>query len=137
MASRKLFVNLPVADLARSVGFFGELGFSFDERFTDETATCMVVSDEAFVMLLVRERFRDFATREVADAASATQTILGFSAESREQVDELADRALAAGGTPAGDPQDHGFMYQRSFNDLDGHHWEVIWMDSAALAGGD
>src|SRR3712207_5353233 len=119
--SRKLFVNLAVADLQRSVDFFTKLGFSFDPRFTDEQATCMIVSDEAFVMLLVRSRFKDFTKKGLCDATTHTEAILALSAESREQVDELADKALAAGGRPANDPLDHGFMYGRSFEDPDGH----------------
>jgi hypothetical protein len=131
--SRKLFVNLAVEDLDRSVEFFGKLGFSFDPRFTDETATCMIVSEEAFVMLLVQDRFRDFTTKDLADPRTATEAIVALSAESREHVDELADAALAAGGSPANDPIDMGFMYGRSFQDPDGHLWELVWMDPSAL----
>jgi predicted lactoylglutathione lyase len=132
--SRKLFVNLAVEDLDRSVEFFTKLGFSFDPRFTDETATCMVVSDEAFVMLLAASRFQDFTTKELADPRTATEAIMALSAETREQVDELADTALAAGGSPANDPIEMDFMYGRSFQDPDGHLWELIWMDPSALA---
>ena len=131
--ARKIFVNLGVKDLARSVEFFAKLGFSFDPRFTDESATCMIVSDEAYVMLLVESRFQDFTKKDLADPTTQTEAILAVSAESREQVDELADAALAAGGSPANDPMDHGFMYGRSFDDPDGHMWEVIWMDPAAI----
>jgi uncharacterized protein len=130
--SRKIFVNLAVKDLDRSVGFFEELGFSFDPQFTDETATCMIVSDDAFVMLLVEDRFKDFTSKELADPTSATEAIMALSADSREQVDELADKALAAGGSPAVDPIEMDFMYSRSFNDPDGHHWELVWMDPSA-----
>jgi len=131
--SRKIFVNLPVGDLDRSVEFFSKLGFAFDPRFTDEAATCMVVSDEAYVMLLVESRFRDFTKKELVDASRQTEAILAVSAESREQVDELADKALEAGGSPANDPIDQGFMYGRSFQDPDGHLWELIWMDPTAI----
>ena len=131
--SRKIFVNLAVEDLARSVDFFTKLGFSFDPRFTDEQATCMIVSDEAFVMLLVQDRFQDFTKKELVDPTTHTEAILAVSAESREGVDELADKALQAGGSPANDPVDMGFMYGRSFHDPDGHLWEVIWMDPSAL----
>jgi len=130
---RKIFVNLAVNDLDRSVEFFTKLGFTFDPRFTDETATCMIVSDEAFVMLLVENRFQDFTKKELADARTQTEAILALSAESREQVDELADRALEVGGSPANDPIDMAFMYGRSFQDLDGHIWELIWMDPSAM----
>ena len=132
-SSRKIFVNLAVKDLGKAVDFFTQLGFSFDPRFTDEQATCMIVSDEAFVMLLAEDRFKDFTKKEIADPTSQTEAILAVTAESREQVDDLAEKALAAGGQPANDPMDHGFMYGRSFQDIDGHLWEVIWMDPSAL----
>jgi predicted lactoylglutathione lyase len=131
--SRKLFVNLAVADLDRSRAFFGELGFSFDPRFTDETATCMLIGEDAYAMLLVTDRFRDFAQKELCDPRTHTEALLAFTVGSREEVDDLADRALAAGGAAAGEPQDHGFMYSRAFEDPDGHHWEAFWMDPAAL----
>ena len=133
--SRKIFVNLAVKDLDRSVQFFTKLGFTFDPRFTDEQATCMIVSDEAFVMLLVEGRFQDFTKKELADPARQTEAIMAVSAESRAQVDELAATALASGGSAANEPIDmDGFMYGRSFQDPDGHLWEVVWMDPAALA---
>ena len=130
--SRKLFVNIAVDDLDRSVEFFTQLGFTFNPLFTDETATCMIVSDEAFFMLLTKPRFGDFTTKELSDPSSRTEAIYSFSADTREAVDELADTALAAGAQAAKEPMDMGFMYARSFHDLDGHHWEVIWMDPAA-----
>ncbi|HWH93990.1 MAG TPA: VOC family protein [Baekduia sp.] len=133
---RLLFLNLPVAELPASIAFFTHLGFTFDPRFTDESATCMVVSDQAYVMLLQRDRFADFATKPVADATQTTEALVCVSAADRAEVDAFADAALAAGGTPAKEPMDHGFMYGRSFNDLDGHHWEVMWMDPAAVAAG-
>jgi len=132
-ASRKIFVNLAVKDLDKAVEFFTRLGFSFDPRFTDESATCMVVSEEAFVMLLVRDRFKDFTKKEIADSTTHTEAILAVSAESREAVDELAETALAAGAQPANDPMELGLMYGRSFQDLDGHLWEVMWMDPSAV----
>ncbi len=125
---RLLFVNLPVADVERSRAFFQHLGFAFDERFCDGTAACMVVSDQAYVMLLQHARFRDFATRPIADVAGTTAGLYCVSASSRADVDVFADAAFAAGARPAQDPTDHGFMYARSFLDLDGHHWEVMWM---------
>jgi predicted lactoylglutathione lyase len=132
-SSRKIFVNLAVKDLGRAVDFFTDLGFSFDPRFTDEQATCMIVSDDAFVMLLVEDRFKDFTRKSLADPATHTEAIVALSAESREQVDELADKALQAGGAPANDPLEMDFMYGRSFQDPDGHLWEVVWMDPSAL----
>ena len=131
--SRKIFVNLAVEDLDRSVEFFTKLGFTFDPRFTDDTATCMIVSDEAFVMLLVEDRFKDFIKKDVADATSQTEAIVALSAKSRDEVDGLADKALEVGGSPASDPIDEGFMYARSFQDPDGHLWELVWMDPSAL----
>jgi len=131
--SRKLFVNLAVADLDRSVDFFTKLGFSFDPRFTDESATCMLVGEDAYFMLLVESRFEDFTTKELADPKTQTEAILALTADSREEVDQFADKALEAGGTPAKEPMDQGFMYGRSFQDPDGHHWEIFWMDPSAL----
>ena len=136
MTVRKLFVNLPVADLEKSVAFFTTLGFTFDERFTDETATCMLIGEDAYAMLLTRSKFEEFATKQIADARTQTEALFAITADTREGVDELADKALAAGATPAKDPSDMGFMYGRSFNDLDGHHWEVFWMDPVAVERG-
>jgi uncharacterized protein len=132
---RMIFVNLPVKDLDKSVAYFTELGFTFNPQFTDDNATAMVVSDQAIVMLLVEPFFRTFTGRDTADTARHTEAIVGLSAESRSEVDELCDRAIELGGSPAGVPQDHGFMYGRSFHDLDGHLWEFIWMDPATVEG--
>jgi uncharacterized protein len=134
--SRLIFVNVPTEDLSASMEFFRSLGFGFDERFTDDSGACMVVSDQAYVMLLPRSRFEDFTTKPVADARESTEAILAVSAESREAVDEFADAALAAGATAANEPMDHGFMYGRSFHDLDGHLWEVMWMSPEAIEQG-
>jgi predicted lactoylglutathione lyase len=131
--SRKMFVNLSVRDLDRSVAFFTALGLTFDERFTDDEAACLIISDEAFVMLLVEERFEEFTTKAVCDATTHTEAILALSADSRPDVDVFADRALAGGGQPANDPMDMEFMYGRSFYDPDGHLWEVFHMDPSAL----
>ena len=130
---RMLFANLAVEDLDRSVDFFTQLGFSFDARFTDETATAMIVNDQAVVMLLTKPRFKDFTKKEVADSRTQTEAILAVSAESREDVDAFTDKALASGGSPANDPIEMGFMYGRSFYDPDGHLWEIVWMDPSAL----
>ncbi len=131
--SRQIFVNLPVKDLDKSVEFFTQLGFEFDPRFTDENATCMIINDGAFVMLLVEGFFKTFIKKGICDATTQVETIIAWSAESREQVDDIVEKALAAGGQPAADTMDQGFMYVRSFSDLDGHLWEVIWMDPSAL----
>lgn len=130
---RSIFVNLPVKDLRKSVDFFTELGFAFNPTFTDENATCLVLSESGFVMLLVDEFFQTFTDKEVVDSHTSTEAIIALSAESRRDVDDLADKALAAGGRPAKGPTDHGFMYARSFQDLDGHLWELVWMDSGAI----
>ncbi len=134
--SRLIFVNLPVADLEASKAFFGSLGFTFDPKFTDDKCACMVVNDQAWVMLLDRERFADFVVKPVADPAVATQSLICLSADDRAGVDALADAALAAGGSPAKEPMDMGFMYGRSFADPDGHHWEVMWMSQEAVEQG-
>jgi predicted lactoylglutathione lyase len=133
---RLLFLNLPVKDLEASKEFFGKLGFTFDPKFTDQSAACMVISDKAYAMLLELGRFADFAAKPVTDAHTSTPGMYAVSADDRAAVDALADAALAAGGTPAKDPIDMGFMYGRSFFDLDGHHWEVMWMDPAAVEQG-
>lgn len=133
--TRSIFLNLAVADLTASIAFFAALGFTFDERFTDEQATCMIVNDRAFVMLLVRDRFQDFTTREVCDSTAHTEAIMAITAADRAEVDALADLALASGGSPANAPIEHDVMYGRSFFDPDGHLWEVFWMDPAALDG--
>jgi predicted lactoylglutathione lyase len=134
--SRLLFVNLPVKDVAASMEFFTTLGFSFDQKFTDESCACMVISEQAYVMLMDAGRFGDFTKKSVADATATTEALLALSAESREGVDAFADAALKAGGTPANDPMDYGFMYGRSFNDPDGHIWEVMWMSQEAVENG-
>ncbi len=133
---RLIFVNLPVTDLQATKTFFARLDFSFDDRFTGDRCACMVLSDQAYVMLLERDRFEDFATRPVADGHLVTGSILCVSASSRDDVDAFADIALAAGASVAGEPTDHGFMYGRSFLDLDGHHWEVMWMSPEAVEVG-
>ena len=134
--SRLIFVNLAVRDLGASKAFFSGLGFAFDEKFTDDSCACMVVSEQAYVMLLTESRFADFARKPVADAREGTGALLCVSAEDREAVDAFADAALGTGAAPAGEPIDHGFMYGRSFYDLDGHHWEVMWMSQEAVEQG-
>ena len=132
---RKLFVNIPVRDLQGSIAFFEALGFTFNTQFTDATGTCMLVGDDAYFMLLTRERFSDFSKRPVGDAQRETSALFAISVSSREEVDALVKKAIAAGGSRAADPQDHGFMYAWSFYDRDGHHWEVFWMDPSAVNG--
>jgi predicted lactoylglutathione lyase len=134
--SRLLFLNLPVADLAASRAFFAKLGFEFNEKFCDAGAACMVVSEGAFVMLLQRDRFAEFVTKPLANSDETTGLTVCVSAESRAEVDSLADTAGNAGAGDAKGPQDYGFMYQRSFYDLDGHLWEIAWMDPVAVEKG-
>ena len=133
--SRDIFVNLAVRDLKKSMDFFGKLGFSFDPRFTDENAACMIVSELAYVMLLKESFFKTFTRRALCDTAKFTEGLFALSCRSRAEVDELVRKAVAAGGEHAMSPMDHGFMYAWSFYDLDGHHWEVLWMDPKAVAG--
>lgn len=131
----KIFVNLAVKDLKRSIAYFEKLGFANNKQFTDETAACMVVSDDIFVMLLTHAKFQGFTNKEIADATKVTEVMTCLSADSRAEVDRLCDAALAAGGSKHMPPMDLGFMYLRTFNDLDGHVWEVVWMDPAKIEG--
>ena len=129
--AKQMFLNLPVKDLDKSVQFFTALGFSFNPDFTDENATCMIINDDAFVMLLVENYFKTFTSKPVADAGGTTEAIMSFSLDSREAVDEVIRTALTSGGTASEEAQDYGFMYTHSFQDPDGHLWEVFWMDPA------
>ncbi len=132
---RKLFLNLPVRDLQRSITFFEALGFAFNPHFTDATATCMLVGEDAYVMLLTQARFADFTRRPTGDPTAQTGALYALGADSREEVDAMVHRAIAAGGAHALDATDLGFMYGWSFYDPDGHHWEVFWMDPSAIPG--
>lgn len=129
---RNIFVNLPVRDLDRSIKFFTELGFTFNPQYTDETATCMIVSDTIFVMLLTHEKFTQFTPKKICDTAAATEVLICLSLESRAEVDAMTEKALASGGSPSTDPKDYGFMYQTGFQDPDGHTWELVHLDPAA-----
>lgn len=131
-ATRSLFVNLAVSDLDKTKAFFSNLGFEFNPHFTNETGACMVINELTSVMLLTRPFFEGFMKKKICDTRTHTEALLALSCESRAGVDEMVKKAIAAGGSHAMDPQDHGFMYGRSFYDLDGHHWEVFWMDPAA-----
>ena len=131
--STQIFVNLPVDDLNRSVEFFTKLGYTFNPQFTDEKATCMIVSDTIFVMLLTRPFFQTFTEKEIVDAHKAVECSIGLSADSKEAVNEMIDKAVAAGAIVPNPPSDYGFMYQHSFSDLDGHHWEFVWMNPTAM----
>lgn len=131
--ANQIFVNLPVKHLNRSVEFFTKLGFSFNQQFTDETATCMIVTGDIYVMLLTEEKFKTFTPNAVCDAKKYTEVLVCLSLESRAKVDEMVRKAVAIGATTYNQPQDHGFMYGHGFQDLDGHIWELIYMESGAV----
>jgi len=130
--SRQIFVNLPIADMERSKAFFGKLGFSFNPQFTNDQGACMVIADNIFAMLLVQPFFKTFIDTEIADATKSTEVLVCLSCSSRAEVDELVKKAVAAGGKPHRQPQDHGFMYGHGFHDPDGHVWELVYMDPNA-----
>ncbi|OMF28080.1 extradiol dioxygenase [Paenibacillus sp. FSL H8-0548] len=127
--SKNIFVNLPVKNLNESVDFFSKLGFEFNPQFTDENATCMIIGENIFAMLLVEDYFKSFIKKEIADATTTTEVIVALSAESREQVDEIVNKAFAAGAKHYNEPVDHGFMYSWSFQDINDHLWELVYMD--------
>lgn len=129
----KIFVNLPVRNLDQSVAFFTKLGFSFNAQFTDKTAACMTVGEDIFVMLLTHDKFKTFTAKAICDATKSTEVLVCLSSESREKVDDMVRKATAAGGTTYNEPQDHGFMYGHGFQDLDGHIWEIIYMEPSAI----
>jgi hypothetical protein len=126
--SKQIYVNLPVKDLNRTRDFFAQLGFTFNEQFSDETATCMVVAENIFVMLLTEEKFKAFTPKPICDAREATEVLVCLSADSREEIDRMVRQAVAAGGSTYSEAQDHGFMYGHGFQDLDGHIWELVHM---------
>ncbi len=128
----QVFVNLAVKDLKRSVAFFSALGYRFDPKFTDENATCMIVGENIFVMLLVESFFRTFTKKPLCDATQSTEVLVCLSCDSRGHVDALVSKALAAGGTTPNAAQDHGFMYAHGYQDLDGHLWELVCMEPSA-----
>lgn len=134
--SKKVFVNLPVSDLQRSMQFYQALGHAINEKWTDETAACVVISEEIHVMLLTHPRFQEFIPNEICDAKQQTEVLVALSCESRDEVDDLVQKAVAAGGNTYNEPQDHGFMYGHGFQDPDGHIWEVFYMDPAAIPEG-
>lgn len=129
----KLFVNLPVKDLNKSIEFFTKLGFTFNPQFTDENATCMIIGENIFAMLLVENFYKTFTDKEICDSTKSTEAILALTAESREKVDEMIKNVISAGGIEPRKPQDHGWMYVRSFQDVDGHLWEIFYMDESAM----
>jgi predicted lactoylglutathione lyase len=126
--AKQIFVNLPVADLERAIAFFSALGFTFNTQWTDSSATCMIVGENIFVMLLNRERFQTFTPKPVADARQTTEVLVCLGLDSRDEVDTLVRKAVAAGGSIYNEAQDHGFMYGHGFQDLDGHLWELVYL---------
>lgn len=127
--TENVFINLPVKDLEKTKAFFSAIGFAFNPQFTNELAACMILGSNMYAMLLTHGHFASFTKKPIADATKATEVLIAFSASSREEVDEVVEKAVAAGGKTYAEPVDHGFMYQHSFEDLDGHQWEIAWMD--------
>ncbi len=135
MYQQMIFVNLCVTDVAASKKFFTELGYTINEQFSDDTTASVVISETIVVMVHTKEKYLQFTKKEVADSTKTSEVLIALSAESREKVDELVEKAVAAGGSVSGETQDHGFMYGRAFDDLDGHTFEVVWMDPSAVQG--
>ncbi|GAA4332803.1 VOC family protein [Mucilaginibacter gynuensis] len=131
--AKQIFVNLPVKDLNRSVEFFTAIGYTFNPQFTNENATCLILGDNIFAMLLVEPFFQSFTKKDIVDTAKGNEVIVCLSADSRDEVDAFVSKAVAAGGTVAGEKEDHGWMYGHGFQDLDGHLWEMSYMDMSAL----
>lgn len=132
--TKQIFVNLPVKDLNKTIEFFTDLGFIFNPQFTDDNATCMIIDENIFVMLLVENFFKNFIpTKKICDAKKNTEVLVALSAESRKKVDEMTDKAIAAGGSEYRNAQDHGWMYSRAFEDIDGHIWEILYMDESKM----
>ena len=127
--AKNIFLNLAVKDLDKSVEFFTKLGFTFNQQFTDDKATCMIIGENIFSMLMIEDRFKDFTRKELCDAKKQTEVLIAIDTDSREEVDKLVDKAMEAGATQYADPTDYGWMYYRSFADLDGHQWEIMYMD--------
>lgn len=128
-----IYVNLPVKNLENSIGFFTQLGYAFNKDFTNDVATCMIISDNIFIMLLEEAFFKSFITKEITDTSKSIESIICLQATSRQSVDELVLKAIAAGAKTYKDPLNNNFMYQRSFQDLDGHLWEIMYMDEAPV----
>lgn len=132
----KIFINLPVKDLDKSMAFFKAIGFSFNPQFTDKTAACMVMSEDIYAMLLTHEKVKEFTNKPIADAHKTLEVLTALAVESKTNVNEIAEKAIKAGGTEAYSPKDYGFMFARSFQDPDGHIWEVFWMDPGQVRKG-
>ncbi|MFC7894492.1 VOC family protein [Streptomyces sp. NPDC057381] len=135
MYQQMIFVNLATNDLDASKKFFTGLGYEINAQFSDDTTASIPISDTIVVMVHTPEKYRQFTKKDIVDSAKSSEVLIALSAESREKVDELVDKAVAAGGSVSGETQDHGFMYGRAFDDIDGHTFEVVWMDPAAVQG--
>ncbi|WP_456315453.1 VOC family protein [Pseudomonas shirazensis] len=131
--STKIFINLPVKDLNRSISFFTELGFSFNPQFTNDKGTCLIIGENINAMLLVEEFYATFTHKEICNAQTTSEVLLSISLETREKVDEIMAKVVSAGGTEYMEAKDYGWMYQRTFLDADGHHWEVFYMDESKI----
>ncbi|CAL9276481.1 MULTISPECIES: VOC family protein [Streptomyces] len=135
MYQQMIFVNLATNDLDASKKFFAGLGYEINAQFSDETTASIPLSDTIVVMVHTPEKYRQFTKKDIVDSTKSSEVLIALSAESREKVDEMVDKAVAAGGSVSGETQDHGFMYGRAFDDVDGHTFEVVWMDPAAVQG--
>ena len=131
--AKQIFINLPVKDLTKSVSFFKKLGFKFNPQFTDDKAACMIIGENIYAMLLLEKFFKTFTSKEIADAKKTTEVLIAIDAESRQSVDEMIRKAVEAGGSTYRNPQDNGWMYGHSFADLDGHQWEILYMDESKM----
>ncbi len=131
--AKQIFINLPVKDLKKTIAFFEKLGFAFNMQFTDDEAACMIIGENIYAMLLLEKFFKTFTSKEIADAKKTTEVLIAIDAESRESVDEMIKKAVEAGGSTYRNPQDNGWMYGHSFADLDGHQWEVLYMDESQM----
>jgi len=132
--TKQIFINLPVKDLSKTIDFFTKLGFTFNPQFTDENATCMIIGENIFAMLLVERFFKGFIPgKDISDTSKSTEVLMGITAATREEVDEMIDKAVATGGKEFREAQDHGRMYGRAFQDLDGHIWELFFMDESQM----
>jgi predicted lactoylglutathione lyase len=129
----KIFINLPVKDLNKSISFFSQLGFNFNPQFTDEKAGCMVISESIFVMLLIEDYFQTFTKKQISDAKTTTEVLITLDTDSKEELKQLVQKAVELGGITYNEPQDHGWMYQHGFADLDGHQWELAYMDVSKM----
>lgn len=129
----KIFLNLAVKDLNKAVSFYNGLGFSTNPKFTNEKGACLVIDENIFVMLLVEEFYKTFTKKQICDSATTSEVLISISLDSRKQVDEMLEKAVNAGGTDYIEAKDYGWMYQRTFLDLDGHHWEVFFMDESQI----